>query len=151
MTTSETNDDIESVTLSFDIPLPSQRREDGTYPVIPVSMEAKTVAKAVLAMEFLRDEGNDGLVNEMAKFLVQGTMIELEGLDTGILEDIFARSYNPFRIFILPMALWDDVDNSEMEVVLGIVATSANAALEAFDIAASPETLAPFIPLGYTN
>lgn len=151
MTASEANDGIESVTLNFDISLPSQRRENDTYLVIPVSMEAKTVAKAVLAMEFLRDKGNGVLVHEMAKFLTQGTMIELEGLDTDILEDIFARNYDPFRIFIIPMTLWDDVDNSEMEVVLGIVAPSANTALEAFDIASSPETLESFISLGYTN
>lgn len=147
MTASETNDDIESVTLNFDISLPSQGRENDTYPVIPVSMEAKTVAKAVLAMELLRDKGYEGLVNEMVKFLTQGTMNGPEESK----EDILARNYDPFRIFILPMTLWDDVDNSEMKVVLGIVASSAKDALEAFDIASSPETMKPLIPLGYTD
>lgn len=148
-TTPEATNEVESVTIRFDVPVETMTNEDGSHPVITVTMEATTAAKAVQAMEALHYEYNEGLMTAMAELLVRGTMIELEGLDSGILDDYFSQTYSPFRIFVLPLTLWDDFDKAEMEVVLSITAPSADAALEAFDKASSHETLHPFQDLGF--
>ena len=146
MTAIEPND-IETVTIRFDVPLEAVE-VNGFHPVVTVDMEAKTTAKAVQALEALHYEYNEGLVSTMAEFLVRGTMIELDGLDAGILDDYFAQTYSPFRTFVLPMTLLDDFDKTELEVVLRITAPSADAALEAFDKASSQESLHPLLELG---